>query len=108
MPKTYRTVGKIRFINGQAFPGGIITLTSTADSRIVMEAPVADDGSFELSMMHGDHRLVGAMNGTYQVMVSSRFSGRNAVQTYVLPSLCSIEPKENNLIFEVDPAMVKR
>jgi len=107
-PTTYPAVGKVQFTCGKPFPGGIISFTSTTDPRLVMEAPIADDGTFELSMMNGEQRMQGAMEGKYQVMVSAKFDGRNAVKIYMLPQTYSIEQKGNNLVIDVDPSMVKR
>jgi hypothetical protein len=107
-PTTYPAVGKVQFTGGKPFAGGIVSFTSTTDPRNVMEAMIADDGTFELSMMHGDQRINGALDGKYQVMVSAKFDGRNAVKIYMLPQTFSIEQKSNNLVIEVDPSMVKR
>jgi len=107
-PTTFPAIGKVQFTGGKPFVGGVISFTSTADPRLVMEAPIADDGTFELSMMHGDQRVNGAMDGKYNVMVSSKFDGRNAVKVYMLPQPYSIEQKSNELVINVDSSMVKK
>lgn len=106
-PMLYPVWGHVLFIGGQPFSGGIITFTSRADPRSVMEAAIADDGLFSLSMMFNDQRLFGAAEGAYQVMVSSRFQPSRGVLTYTLPGDIVIAPKENILKIEVDPATGK-
>jgi hypothetical protein len=106
--KTFPARGKVQFLGGKPFAGGIVTFTSQADPRLVMDAPIEDNGSFSLSMMAGDQRLDGAAEGAYHVMVSSRFAAGTGVQVYMLKNPVTIEPKENTLVIEVDPATARK
>ncbi len=107
-PTTYPTTGVVKFQGGRPFAGGIISLTSTSDPRVVMEATIEDDGSFQLGMMHDNRRLTGAQAGTYDVLLSSRFQPGQGVTTYHLPSGAVIRAETNVLTIELDPAKGKR
>jgi len=104
LPKVHPTTGTVSFTNGRPFAGGLITLTSTTDPRLVMDAPINDDGTFRLATVAANQRLDGAIEGTYRVMVSSRFTPGSAVTVYNVAATVTIEAKENLLAIEVDAA----
>jgi hypothetical protein len=102
-PPTYPAIGIVKFATGQPFPGGILTLTSKADPRIVMESPINDDGTFSLSMVFDNRRVEGAQAGTYSVLVSSKFVARQAVRMYSLSDDVVIKPDANSLMITIGP-----
>jgi hypothetical protein len=106
-PATYPATGVVKFTTGQPFPGGVISLTSTADPTVTMEAPVGDDGAFTLGMVFDNRRLDGARPGTYDVLVSSRFVAGQGVRTYALPAGAVIRAEPTALVITVDPAKGK-
>lgn len=107
-PATYPATGVVKFTTGEPFAGGVITLTSTADPRTVMEAAIADDGSFALGMVFDNRRVNGAQPGTYDVVVSSRFVAGKGVLMYSLPAGAVIKPEPNALVIAVDRAKGKQ
>jgi len=102
-PPTFPATGIVKFANGQPFPGGILTLTSKADPRIVMESPIHDDGTFSLSMVFDNRRVEGAQAGTYSVLVSSKFVAGQAVRMYSLSDEVTIKPETNALVITIGP-----
>jgi hypothetical protein len=106
-PQTYPATGVVKFTNGQPFPGGILTLTSTADPRVVMESPINDDGTFSLSMVFDNRRVEGAQAGTYRVLVSSKFVAGQAVRMYSLSDEVTIKPEANSLVITIGPEKVR-
>lgn len=107
-PPVYPATGVVKFKSGQPFVGGIISLTSTTDPRTVMEAAIGDDGRFELGLVFDNRRLIGAQEGTYDVLVSSRFQSGQGVAMYQLPAAITIRPEPNQLVVEIDAAKAKR
>jgi hypothetical protein len=107
-PATFPATGTVKFTNGQPFPGGILSLTSTADPRQVMEAPINDDGTFALSMVFDNQRVEGAQAGTYDVLVSSRFVAGQGVRIYALAAGAIIKAEANALVITIDPAKATR
>src|SRR5262249_1643381 len=106
-PKVYPATGVVKFTNGQSFVGGIISLTSTTDPRNVMEAAIGDDGTFELGMVFDNRRLIGAQEGTYDVLISSKFQAGKGVANYHLPGGAVIKSEANQLTIQVDPTKAK-
>jgi hypothetical protein len=106
-PTVHAAAGKVIYKGGRPFPGGFITFTSTSQPPKVFDSNIEDDGSFKLAMIFDNQRLMGAVEGHYQVMVSSRFKPPANVDIYVLPNDVVIEPHENVLTIEVDPATAK-
>jgi hypothetical protein len=104
-PPVYKVTGLVKFLNGKPFPGGIITFTLQSDPSLTMSGEIADDGTFSLATVQNSQRLNGAMEGDYQVMVSARFSAdAGGVNIYKLSQTYKIEPRDNQLTIEVDPA----
>lgn len=106
-PTVHPATGVVKFTNGQPFVGGIISLTSTADPRNVVEAAIGDDGTFELAMVFDNRRLIGAQEGTYDVLVSARFQAGKGVAMYHLPGAAVIKSGPNQLTIQVDPAKAR-
>jgi hypothetical protein len=107
-PRTYPATGRVVFKGGKPFAGGVITFTSKADPTRTMEASLSEGGTFELSMMFKNRRLAGAVEGPYEVMVSSRFSPKRGVEIYLLPGTYHVEARENSFQIEVDPSTARR
>jgi hypothetical protein len=108
-PTVYKAGGVVKFTNGSPFRGGIITLTSQADPTLTMSGEIAEDGAFQLATVQNNRRLEGALAGTYSVMVSGRFNAQaGGVAIYQLPQPCIIEPRDNELVIEVDPATKRK
>lgn len=107
-PQVFPATGVVKFTNGSPFPGGIISLTSTSDPRIGMEAAIQDDGTFTLGTVFDNRRLDGAQPGTYDVLVSSRFIAGQGVKMYSLPAGAVIKAEANALAITVDASKAKQ
>lgn len=107
-PQTFPATGVVKFTNGQPFPGGIISFTSTDDPRLGMDAAIADDGTFTLGMVFDNRRIEGAQPGTYDVLVSSRFVAGKGVLMYSLPAGAVIKSEASSLVITVDASKAKQ
>ena len=79
-----------------------------ARPRVVIARPSRWSNHLHVDVAAAEGRLMGAVEGHYQVLDSSRFKPPGNVDIYVSPNEVVIEPHENVLTIEVDPATAIR
>lgn len=101
LPQLYPVTGKV-VKGGQPVTGGTIRFTPVGvPERILINAPVHEDGTFQLSTRKGNTRAPGAPEGMYEVM----YSPAKLVKGGPLPVSSSktykVKPQPNEFTFDV-------
>jgi hypothetical protein len=94
-PPTFSVTGKVFDANEKPLTGGIIQFISQENPTLNMSAMIAADGTYELTTIHGNENLPGAIAGKCQVLVTPPFSGGEVPQTITLPEPVTVGPRIN-------------
>jgi hypothetical protein len=69
MPATYPAKGKVVFKDGKPMSGGVVQFQAEKDEGITVVGETDDNGNFSLQTLKGNRKKVGAMQGTYRVII---------------------------------------
>jgi hypothetical protein len=101
MPPLYRVTGKV-IHDGRPVQGGSIRFTPVNEQAvIIVNAPVDQEGKFELRTVKGRTRAPGAPEGTYQVSYQPPFQGKTVPEGVTLPETYKVEARENAFTIDV-------
>ena len=103
--ETHGVTGTVRFRNGDLLDSGVIEFKSKRDQRLSMNGEIQKDGSYELTTLHEQRNLVGAVEGPCGVMVTIFNTGTPIPLTVELPDTYEVKPGGNvfNLKLKVPP-----
>jgi len=94
--KTYGVTGTVRFSNGDPVQAGMIDFRSKQDQRLSMNANIREDGRFELSTLHENQNLKGAVEGPCGVMVTIFLPGNRIPLNLDLPDTYEVTAGDND------------
>ena len=97
-PETYVATGHVLGRDGQPLTGGIIQFIHQQQAALTTSAMIEEDGTFQLTTIHGNQNLAGAIEGEFQVLVTLPIVAGQVPQTVTLPEPVAISPSENRLV----------
>ena len=69
-PQTHKVEGKVTYKDGKAYTdGGAIEFRHTTTEGMSATGEIQPDGSFKLQTVTAQHKVPGAIEGTYQVTI---------------------------------------
>lgn len=87
--------GTVTFRNGDPVPAGTIDFRSKKDQRLSMNGEILADGSFEISTLHENQNLAGAVEGPCSAIVTVMIPGNPIPVIVELPDTYEVQPGDN-------------
>lgn len=102
IPKTYAVKGRVVYKDGQPVKNAYIEFRQSGGSTLRAGGNVDDNGEFTLNTSQEDRKAPGAPEGTYQVVVTPKYSGDQTQQAAPIPMTApkeyKVEANDNNVL----------
>jgi len=99
--ETHAATGTVTYRNGAPVQAGLIDFRSKRDQRLSMSADIREDGSFELTTLHENQNLQGAVEGPCGVIVTIFVPGNPIPLILDLPDTYDVKPGDNEFHIEL-------
>ena len=94
--KTYPVTGEVVSKGGRRLVGGMVEFRSKADPELSATGTIEPTGTFSLNTLYKGERLVGAVEGRYEVTVIPPMGPDQATSPINLSTRYQVRPEGNN------------
>ena len=99
--ETHRVTGMVQFRNGDPVQSGTIDFRSQRDQRLSMNAEITEDGSFELTTLHENQNLPGAVAGPCSATVTIFLPGNPIPLVVDVPETFDVTSGDNEFLIKL-------
>lgn len=101
-PPTYPVEGQVTYRDGRPVPGGLIEFRAINDPSLTTRAAIESDGKFSLHTLTAREKVMGAIEGPYEVTIHPPPSEAQDALPITLRERYTVQPGENHFAIVID------